>query len=124
MLLKVDKKSNISSLLGKLELYLQDIQINKKISMEIKTIVSEIVYNIYKYSPHGNVRLSISGNTLYIKAVDHGLGIDDINQAIQDGYSTSGTLGSGFASIFRLSDEIDIQTSQSGTIINIKKMLI
>ena len=124
MFSKINKNTNIQTVLGNVEIYLKDFSIAKTIKMEIKTIVSEIIYNIKKYTPSGSLKLKIEKNVLYIHASDHGLGIDDINMAIKDGYSTSGTLGLGFASLFRLSDEIDIQTSKNGTTINIIKSIV
>lgn len=123
MLLKIDKRTNISSILGDVELFFKNHKINKIKKMEVKTIISEVIYNIQKYTPKGSVRLSATNDTLHITALDHGTGIDNINMAIQDGYSSSGTLGLGFASIFRLSDEVEISTSENGTIIDITKRL-
>ena len=124
MLLKVNKKSNISLLLAEIDRYLQNIKIKKSIAMEITTLSSELIYNIYKYTPHGSIEFKVQDKQLYIIATDKGSGIDDVSMAIKDGYSTSGTLGLGFASIFRLSDTVDIQTSDDGTTISIQKSLV
>ena len=125
MLLKISKKNDIQVLLTNLRLFLINNNISDKNKlMEIKTIVSELIYNIQKHTPKGSIKLEfISMNTLLIEAVDQGKGIADINLALQDGYSTKGTLGLGFASIFRLSDEVEIETSEKGTKINIKKRI-
>ena len=123
MLLKVNKNTDLQLLLGDIEIYIKKYNLEKTKKMEIKTIVSEIVYNIKKYTPQGSIHLQVSNDILHIEASDHGNGIEDINMAIKDGYSTSGTLGLGFASLFRLSDEVDIQTSENGTTIDIKKSL-
>ncbi len=123
MLLKINKKSDIQILLSDVEYFLNDFDINKIKKMEARTIISELIYNIVKYTPRGSMKLTINNFILTIKAVDHGNGIDDFHFAIQDGNSTSGTLGLGFASIFRLSDEVDVETSEEGTIINITKRL-
>ncbi|MCK5293237.1 MAG: hypothetical protein KAJ49_01200 [Arcobacteraceae bacterium] len=123
MFLKINKKTDIQILLGEIEMYFKKYNIEKTKKMEIKTIISEIVYNIKKYTPQGSVQLTVSNDILHIEASDKGDGIENFDMAIRDGYSTSGTLGLGFASLFRLSDEVDIQTSDEGTTIDIKKRL-
>jgi len=123
MLLKITKKSDVSVLLTNVWKFLKEHNIsNKNVLVEIKTIISELIYNIQKHTPKGSIHLDFQDNhSLKIEAIDQGKGIDNFNLAIQDGYSTSGTLGLGFASIFRLSDEIEVQTSEKGTIITIMK---
>lgn len=123
MLLRVDKKVSIDLLLGQVQMFLMDYISDKTLQMECKTIVSEIVYNIHKYAPQGTVELSVQNKVLSLKARDDGEGISNLNNAIKDGYSTKDTLGLGLATIFRLSDEINIQTSEQGTIIELKKRL-
>lgn len=91
--------------------------------METHTIISEIIYNIKKYTPQGSIKLTLIEDVLHISAIDTGKGIEDLNQSIKDGYSTSGTLGLGFASIFRLADEVDIETCGNGTKIDIQKRI-
>ena len=124
MLLTINKNSSVEPILSKVEMYLKNNIKNETIKMECETIISEIIYNIKKYTPQGNIELFIDDNYLHIKAKDYGEGIQNLNDAIKDGYSTSNTLGLGLATIFRLSDEIDIQTSNKGTLIEIKKSLL
>ena len=124
MLLNINKKSTMHLILGDIQMYLKNYVSDPVKQMECKTIISELAYNIQKYAPKGSVKLTIDNNkTLFITAQDNGEGISNLNDAIKDGYSTSNTLGLGLATIFRLSDEIDVQTSQQGTIISITKRL-
>ena len=124
MLLTINKNTSMDIALSKVELYLKNNVKNETIKMECETIISEIIYNIQKYAPQGSIELFVDKNYLHIKAKDYGEGIQNLNDAIKDGYSTSHTLGLGLATIFRLSDEIDIQTSNKGTLIKIKKSLL
>ncbi|MDD2699151.1 MAG: ATP-binding protein [Arcobacteraceae bacterium] len=123
MFLSITNRSDIQALLGEVNSFLNSHNIEKIKKMEAHTIISEIIYNIKKYTPKGSIKLLVESDILHIYAQDSGEGIDDVHQSIKDGYSTSGTLGLGFASIFRLSDEIDIETSQNGTKIDIKKRI-
>ncbi len=123
MLLNINSKSSIDLLLNDVVVYLANKIANKTLQMECKTVISEIIYNIQKYAPKGSVEITIKNETLFVKAQDSGKGISNLNDAIKDGYSTSKTLGLGLGTVFRLSDEITIQTSNNGTIIELKKRL-
>jgi serine/threonine-protein kinase RsbT len=123
MFLKITSNSDVQALLGEVDHFLGSHKIGKIQKMEAHTIISEIIYNIKKYTPKGSIRLIINGDILHIHAIDEGKGIDDVHKSIQDGYSTSGTLGLGFASIFRLADEVNIETSPNGTKIDIEKRI-
>ena len=123
MFLKINPSSDVQSLLGEVDHFFVSYNIEKIKKMEAHTIISEIIYNIKKYTPKGSIRLLIKNDILYINGTDEGRGIDNFHQSIKDGYSTSGTLGLGFGAIFRLSDEVDIETSAHGTKIDIEKRL-
>lgn len=124
MLLRITKKSSMDSLLNSVQIYLSERISNKTLLMECKNIISEIIYNIFKYAPSGTVKITQKEKKLFIEAEDNGSGITNLNEAIKDGYSSSGTLGLGLGTIFRLADDIDIQTSSKGTIIKIEKELL
>ncbi|MBI4551864.1 MAG: ATP-binding protein, partial [Candidatus Latescibacteria bacterium] len=65
----------------------------------IATAISEVVRNIVEYASQGDVLLTLvhRGNKRGIQVVakDKGPGIANIEQAMQDGYSTSKGLGLG-----------------------------
>jgi len=55
-------------------------------------------------------------------ASDNGPGIADIDKALQDGYSTTGSLGFGLPGVKRLMDEIEIDSQPNrGTTIRARK---
>jgi serine/threonine-protein kinase RsbT len=59
-----------------------------------------------------------------IVASDSGPGIDDLAQALRDGYSSSGGLGLGLPGVKRLMDEFDIvSTPGAGTTVTVTKWL-
>ncbi len=124
MLLRINKKSSMDSLLNSIQIYLSERISNKSLLMECKSIISEVVYNIFKYTPSGTINITQKDKKLFIEAKDNGGGIKNLNEAIKDGYSSSGTLGLGLGTIFRLVDDIDIQTSSKGTIIKIEKDIL
>lgn len=89
----------------------------------VKTIMAELATNILKYGRRGwlsleeSLRLDQRG--IAIKAVDVGPGIDDIESALIDGFSTQGTLGIGLPSVRRMSDEFDIESGDRGTTVKV-----
>lgn len=92
----------------------------------IVTAASELARNIFLYAGSGVMRWRTleARNTIGMELTfeDHGPGIADLEQVMQDGYSTSRGLGLGLPGTNRLMDEMEI-TSQvgEGTTIVIKK---
>lgn len=85
----------------------------------ISTSVTELAQNILRHAGGGRLTLSVTDETLAwfeVCAEDQGPGIADIAQALEDGFSTSGGLGSGLPGVRRLMDEFSItSTVGSGT---------
>lgn len=91
--------------------------LNAKRFSELEIVVAEITSNLVKHATHGGEMLlkliTDDGQGIEIISIDNGPGMDSINAMMEDGVSTSGTLGHGFGTIKRLSDEFDAY-SQSG----------
>jgi serine/threonine-protein kinase RsbT len=91
----------------------------------IATAISELARNIVSYARRGEIRL-ISQNSgrpgIVIVASDSGPGIEDVRQAMRDGFSTSGSLGLGLPGVRRLMDEFEIASERGkGTTVIAKK---
>jgi serine/threonine-protein kinase RsbT len=91
----------------------------------IATAISELARNIVSYARDGEIRL-LSLNSgrpgIVIVASDKGPGIEDIRQAMRDGFSTSGSLGLGLPGVRRLMDEFEIASERGkGTTVIAKK---
>lgn len=123
MTLNISKEQDINILMLKAKAYFKSYGISDVKVIELTTIISELGYNIVKYTKKGTIAFSINDHTITIVASDQGSGIQDIESSICEGYSSSGTLGLGLNAIVRLSDEFDIQTSQNGTTIVVKKVI-
>jgi serine/threonine-protein kinase RsbT len=78
----------------------------------IATAISEVARNIVAYAGKGEIVLRIvqqgQRRGLVVTARDKGPGIVDIELALQDGYSTSRSLGLGLPGSKRLMDEFNI----------------
>jgi serine/threonine-protein kinase RsbT len=92
----------------------------------IATAISELARNIILYANSGEVLLSIVENGsrrgLKVVARDDGPGIPDIERALEEGFSTSRSLGLGLSGVRRLMDEFDIVSEVgNGTTVTVKK---
>src|SRR5262245_40386747 len=92
----------------------------------LMTAVSELARNILKYAGKGTVVVARvegpRGPGIEVVAVDRGPGIADVEQALQDHVSTSGTLGLGLPSVRRMMDEFEIVSAPGqGTSVTIRK---
>ncbi len=94
----------------------------------IVTAISEIARNISCYAQRGKIVLRLVQNGsqkgIAVTACDQGPGIPDLNLAMQDGYSTSGSLGLGLPGAKRLMDEFEITSAVGqGTCVTMKKWI-
>src|SRR5690348_16721500 len=92
----------------------------------IATAISELARNIVSYAREGTISLQVIQNStrqgILVIASDNGPGIEDIRQAMRDGFSTSGSLGLGLPGVRRLMDEFEISSQPSrGTTVAVKK---
>lgn len=71
-------------------------------------IVTELATNLLKHAGRGELLVDTfddrEGRGIEFLAIDKGPGIADINRALQDGYSTAGSPGTGLGAVHRLAD--------------------
>src|SRR3989304_474470 len=92
----------------------------------IATAVSELARNIVEYAQHGEMIFQLikhgSEQGICIIAKDEGPGILDVEQAMQDGYSSRRSYGLGLPGTKRIVDEFEIASEVgTGTTIVVKK---
>lgn len=92
----------------------------------ITTAISEVARNIAIYAGSGEIVLDTiqegDKTGISIIASDEGPGIPNIEQALQDGYSTGKSLGLGLPGAKRLMDEFEIVSrTGEGTTITMKR---
>lgn len=92
----------------------------------IATAISELARNIITYAKSGEIRLTVINGSarqgIQLVAHDQGPGIPDVQQALRDGFSTSGSLGLGLPGVVRLVDEFEIVSEENrGTTVTAKK---
>jgi serine/threonine-protein kinase RsbT len=94
----------------------------------IATAISELTRNIITYAKKGNVVLELieeqGRKGILIISKDDGPGIESIDLALQDGYSTINSLGLGLPGVRRLMDDFEIQSELGkGTTVIVKKWI-
>jgi len=92
----------------------------------IATAISELTRNILTYAKKGNLLLELiylhRKEGILVISKDNGPGIGNIELALQDGYSTTQSLGLGLPGVRRLMDEFDIQSELGkGTTVTARK---
>jgi serine/threonine-protein kinase RsbT len=94
----------------------------------IATAVSELANNIIKYAGRGEIileRIIVNRRAgMEVVARDSGPGIEDIQKAMSDHFSTGDTLGLGLPGVKRMMDEFEL-SSEPGkrTTVTIRKWL-
>jgi len=89
---------------------------------EIDIIVAEMTSNLFKYSDDGELLVGVFPNagSPYVEliCIDNGPGMANPNRMMQDGVSTTNTMGHGLGSIKRLSDNFELYSQPGwGTIL-------
>ncbi len=92
----------------------------------VGTVVSELATNILKYAERGTVTIEEvrSGGRVGVQVTvsDRGPGIADVGEALQDHFSSSGTLGLGLPGVRRMMDDFEIDSEVGrGTTIKVRK---
>jgi serine/threonine-protein kinase RsbT len=91
----------------------------------IAIAATELATNLVRHAQHGTIVIAeVTGRDaagILIASQDSGPGIADVALALQDGYSTRSSLGSGLPAVRRLMDELTIDSSPGGTTIEARK---
>ena len=95
----------------------------------IATAISELTRNVLTYATRGDIIIQTVDEHfrkgIMFVCIDEGPGIENIELAMQDGYSTStNSLGLGLPGVRRLMDDFEISSeSGKGTTVTIKKWI-
>ena len=92
----------------------------------IATAISEVARNIVNYAKRGEIVLRVvrrgDRRGILVLARDQGPGIPDVARAMEDGYSTGGSLGLGLPGSKRLMDEFEVASEVGkGTTVTMTK---
>ena len=104
------------------------IGFDEVICQMIATAVSELANNIIKYAGRGEIimeRIIVNRRAgMEVVARDSGPGIEDIQKAMADHFSTGDTLGLGLPGVKRMMDEFELSSDPGKrTTVTIRKWL-
>jgi serine/threonine-protein kinase RsbT len=93
-----------------------DLELTSTDQTLLATAISEVARNITTYATRGEVELSVvrddNGRAgIKVIARDQGPGIENLELALQDGYTSGGGLGLGLPGARRLVDDFNIETA-------------
>lgn len=123
MQFNIDSDTNISIILNSIEMYISSFLMRKIVHVELLTLCSELVNNIYNHANHGTLSISFKEEEVILTAKDHGPGIHNLSLAVKEGYTTKKSLGIGLPAIIRISDDMEMITNVNGLYIKIRKVL-
>jgi anti-sigma regulatory factor (Ser/Thr protein kinase) len=87
----------------------------------VAIVVSEAATNVLKHAGGGHVFVGPAGACdrpgVQVIGMDRGGGMDDVTASMADGYSTSGTSGTGLGAIRRAADTFDLHSGARGTVV-------
>ena len=97
---------------------LKGLDVNGEVLRRTAIAVYEAELNIISYAKRGNIDLCITADDIHINVQDEGPGIEDIELAMQEGYSTATDriremgfgAGMGLHNIQNCSDELEISS--------------
>jgi serine/threonine-protein kinase RsbT len=103
-----------------------DLELSSTDQTLLATAISEVARNITTYATRGEVLVSVvtedERRGIRVVARDQGPGIEDLERALQDGYTTGEGLGIGLPGARRLVDEFDIDSAPGrGTTVTLVK---
>jgi CBS domain-containing protein/anti-sigma regulatory factor (Ser/Thr protein kinase) len=117
----IDQAGEGSSLFKK---FLQEKKFPKDATRRASISLYEAEVNVVIHAGgNGTIRAYLKGNKVYIVITDNGLGIDDIDLAVQPGFTTATDeirergfgAGMGLANIKKYTDKLVILSSKTGT---------
>lgn len=94
----------------------QRLGLDEPLAGKLALIATEAAGNLVKHAGGGELVIRALGTAghrgVEMIALDRGPGIADVARSLRDGYSTSGTPGTGLGAIQRLSSEFDLYSAR------------
>jgi len=118
----IEDRSFLSLIKAEIKKLSDEVGLTTEETGKLNIIVTELLTNLVKFGQKDReilVKPIIKNNYPGIEliSIDKGPGAKEPGKMMEDGYSTSGTKGEGLGAIKRLSDEFDIYTHSTGTIV-------
>lgn len=95
----------------------QALRFGETAAAKAALVATELATNLVKHGGGGSIVFN-SNHALTLIAIDKGRGIANMRSAMEDGFSTAGSPGTGLGAITRSADSFDVYTMpNSGTVV-------
>ena len=115
---EISGEADVAVGISRVRRLLEQAQVRREDVFRITTVVAELGRNIFKYAGCGNILVELERHAgslrVRVRSFDEGPGIDDIEAALRDGFSTGGSLGMGLPGVRRLMDDFSIVSTPGG----------
>ncbi|ERJ11099.1 ATP-binding protein [Haloplasma contractile] len=123
---------NAGNVSSKIKKHLTQLGLNNRLIRNVAITAYEAEMNLIIHSCGGMLQLSIDQNEIELISKDSGPGIDDVDLAMKEGFSTATEkvrelgfgAGMGLPNMKRLSDDFIIHSTKNGTTIRIRFKII
>lgn len=113
--LRVSSEADATRTVVEAHRFSRELGLSEVDAQAVSTAVSELSRNILKYAGTGEIMLQDtehgSSRGVIVTARDRGPGIADVETAMQDHFSSSGTLGLGLPGVRRMMDDFTISST-------------
>ncbi len=101
---------------------LANFELNADLAGHVAIAATELANNLLNHASEGELLVQALGDDettiIELMAIDHGPGMGDVARCMRDGYSTTGTPGTGLGAVRRLASEFDIWSQPGeGTVV-------
>jgi anti-sigma regulatory factor (Ser/Thr protein kinase) len=97
------------------------LNLNETRAGELAILATEVTRNVLIHGGGGQVIIAglenPAGPLARILALDSGSGIENLAEAMKDGFSTAGTMGAGLGAMKRLAKRFEVFTGRGGTMV-------
>ena len=123
---QINTEHDIVSVRQLIRFYAKEMNMGIIDQTRITTAISELLRNMYNYGGGGEVHvekgLVDEKQTLIVTCIDEGPGIEDLELAMSDGYTSGKGMGYGLPGAKRLVDRFEIKSERNkGTIVRVMK---
>jgi anti-sigma regulatory factor (Ser/Thr protein kinase) len=112
MLIAISDQSQIAAARRAAESFARELGFDDTRVGRVALVATEMASNVLKHAASGDLSVAGfadgTGSGIELLAADKGPGIADVARALEDGYSTIGTPGTGLGAIRRLADIFDV----------------
>jgi anti-sigma regulatory factor (Ser/Thr protein kinase) len=92
--------------------------LDEVVAGRLSLVVTELATNLARHAAQGELLLSAVSGGVEVISLDRGPGMTDLRRALEDGFSTGGTSGTGLGAVRRQADVFDAYTQPGhGTVI-------